>query len=96
MGGASFCSSFSVNNMTLGSDPSDVNEEDKPSKNLIAHISQFADDNLTFVRASNRFKQCVSFDFILIWCRKIQLPEMKYLVCELQTVGCAECLCKTQ
>ncbi|KAI2653679.1 Protein C3orf33 [Labeo rohita] len=36
--------------MPPGSDPLEVNEEDKPSKNVIAHISQFADDNLTFVR----------------------------------------------
>lgn len=63
VGVASFCSSSSVNNMPPGSDPLEVNEEDKPSKNVIAHISQFADDNLTFVRVSNRFEQCVSFHF---------------------------------
>uniref|UniRef100_A0A672MVI4 Chromosome 3 open reading frame 33 n=1 Tax=Sinocyclocheilus grahami TaxID=75366 RepID=A0A672MVI4_SINGR len=37
------------NNMPRGLDPADVNEEDKSSKNVIAHISQFA-DNLTFIR----------------------------------------------
>ncbi|XP_016095972.1 protein C3orf33-like [Sinocyclocheilus grahami] len=35
--------------MPRGLDPADVNEEDKSSKNVIAHISQFA-DNLTFIR----------------------------------------------
>ncbi|XP_077050728.1 protein C3orf33 homolog isoform X2 [Siphateles boraxobius] len=36
--------------MPSGSEIEDVNEDDKPSKNVIAHISQFADDNLTIVR----------------------------------------------
>ncbi|XP_051580783.1 protein C3orf33 homolog isoform X2 [Myxocyprinus asiaticus] len=41
---------FSVNNMP-GLDPADVNEEEgKTSQNIIALVSQFADDNLTFVR----------------------------------------------
>lgn len=43
--------------MQPGSGPADVNEEDKPSENVIAQISKFADDNLTFVRVSNRLEQ---------------------------------------
>ncbi|CAM4584146.1 unnamed protein product [Leuciscus chuanchicus] len=36
--------------MPSGSETADMNEDDKPSKNVIAHISQFADDNLTIIR----------------------------------------------
>lgn len=66
MGGALFCSSSSINNMPSGSDTADVNEDDKPSKNVIALVSQFADDNLTIVRVSSIFEQYMSCDFILI------------------------------
>lgn len=67
VGVALFCSSSSVNNMPSGSDPAaDVNEDDKPSKNVIAQISQFADDNLTIVRVSSIFEQYMSCDFILM------------------------------
>lgn len=52
--------------MPSGSDTADVNEDDKPSKNVIALVSQFADDNLTIVRVSSIFEQYMSCDFILI------------------------------
>uniref|UniRef100_A0A671M868 Uncharacterized protein n=1 Tax=Sinocyclocheilus anshuiensis TaxID=1608454 RepID=A0A671M868_9TELE len=53
-----------------GSDGSDVNEENKPSKNIIAHISQFADDNLTFVR---NISTCLGLVGLLIIARSIRL-----------------------
>lgn len=74
VGVALFCSSSSINNMPSGSDPADVNEDDKPSKNVIAQISQFADDNLTIVRVSCIFEQYMWFNFngVEIW-----LPEYR-------------------
>ncbi|XP_043088772.1 protein C3orf33-like [Puntigrus tetrazona] len=56
--------------MPPGSDPSDVNEEDKPSKNIIARISQFADDNLTFVRS---ISTCLGLVGLLVIARSIRL-----------------------
>ncbi|XP_050991482.1 protein C3orf33 homolog isoform X1 [Labeo rohita] len=56
--------------MPPGSDPLEVNEEDKPSKNVIAHISQFADDNLTFVRS---ISTCLGLAGLLIIARSIRL-----------------------
>ncbi|XP_067275972.1 protein C3orf33 homolog [Pseudorasbora parva] len=56
--------------MPSGSDTADVNEHDKPSKNVIAHISQFADDNLTIVR---NISTCVGIAGLLIIARSIRL-----------------------
>ncbi|XP_065138743.1 protein C3orf33 homolog isoform X2 [Paramisgurnus dabryanus] len=52
-------------------DPEDVNERnDKPSQNIIAVISQFADDNLTFVR---NISPCLGLAGLLIITRSIWL-----------------------
>ncbi|KAK7152306.1 hypothetical protein R3I94_008589 [Phoxinus phoxinus] len=56
--------------MPSGSDTADVNEDDKPSKNVIAHISQFADDNLTLVR---NISTCLGIAGFLIIARSIRL-----------------------
>lgn len=52
--------------MPAGSETADTNEDDKPSKNVIAHISQFADDNLTIIRVSSISDQYMPTDLILI------------------------------
>ncbi|XP_039539729.1 protein C3orf33 homolog isoform X2 [Pimephales promelas] len=56
--------------MPSGSDTADVNEDNKPSKNVIAHISQFADDNLTIVR---NISTCLGIAGVLIIARSIRL-----------------------
>ncbi|ROJ29152.1 Protein C3orf33 [Anabarilius grahami] len=56
--------------MPSDSDPADVNEDEKPSKNVIAQISQFADDNLTIVR---NISTCVGLAGLLIMGRSIRL-----------------------
>ncbi|XP_067246724.1 protein C3orf33 homolog isoform X2 [Chanodichthys erythropterus] len=56
--------------MPSGSDPADVNEDDKQSTNVIAQISQFADDNLTIVR---NISTCVGLAGLLIIARSIRL-----------------------
>ncbi|XP_051726538.1 protein C3orf33 homolog isoform X1 [Ctenopharyngodon idella] len=56
--------------MPSGSDTADVNEDDKPSKNVIALVSQFADDNLTIVR---NISTCLGLAGLLIIARSIRL-----------------------
>jgi len=62
--------------MPSGSDTADVNEDNKPSKNVIAHISQFADDNLTIVRVSSISNQYMPSDFIVI-VKKYDCPSIE-------------------
>ncbi|KAI7802790.1 c3orf33-like protein, partial [Triplophysa rosa] len=64
------CSFFFVNNMPDW-DPADVKEENaKRSQNIIALVSQHADDNLTFVR---NISTCLGLAGLLIIARSIRL-----------------------